>query len=128
MVTFDASSREVCLARRVRTNTPLQALVLLNDPVFVEAARHLVKKMAQPHQSPADQIRTGYRLAIGHDLSGKKLNAFLRLYDASLAAFRANPAQARQFLANTLTTQPAQAALTMVARTMLNTDEFVTKE
>jgi hypothetical protein len=63
MMMFDGSSREVCISRRIRTNTPLQALVTLNDSVFVEASRHLAKRMmAAENSSPGSSIERGYRL------------------------------------------------------------------
>ena len=64
LATFDAPSREVCQVKRSRTNTPLQALQLLNDVTYVEAARHLARRMlTEGGSSPADRIAFGFRLA-----------------------------------------------------------------
>ena len=67
MTTFDAPNREICTVRRVRTNTPLQALVTLNDPVFIEAAQALARRMAAHGNSPEDQIRYGFRLCLARN-------------------------------------------------------------
>src|SRR5207342_1210973 len=65
MATFDAPNREVCTVRRVRTNTPLQALVSLNDPVYIEAAQALARRMvAEGGNTPADRARHGFRLVL----------------------------------------------------------------
>src|SRR5205085_715428 len=64
MTTFDAPNREVCTIRRNRTNTPLQALVTLNDPVYVEAAQGLARRMIQNGSSVSDRIRRGFELCL----------------------------------------------------------------
>ncbi len=64
MATFDAPNREVCTVRRTRTNTPLQALVTLNDPVYVEAAQALARRMAAGGSTPEDRARLGFRLCL----------------------------------------------------------------
>jgi hypothetical protein len=116
MVTFDAGSREVCLSRRIRTNTPLQALTLLNDPVFVEAAAHLAR-LGAGEKTVTAQIATVYERAIGREISPEKKEKLLRFYDVALTKFRSKKG----------VTSPEEAALTMVASAVLNTDEFVTK-
>jgi Protein of unknown function (DUF1553)/Protein of unknown function (DUF1549)/Planctomycete cytochrome C len=129
MFSFDSPSREICMARRIRTNTPLQALVLLNDPVFVEASTHLAQKMLENGGKNADnQIKLGYRMAMLHDISEQDFTAFIKLYNASLKRFKAKPESAKQFLKNIEKPTPELAALAIVANSIINLDEFVTKD
>jgi len=127
MVTFDSPSREFCQIRRIRTNTPLQALVTLNDTVYIETARILAGRMAEKASSPEQQIRLGYQAVTFRDLPPKKLAVLLRLYRTTEAAYQKQPAEARRLLARADAT-PAQAALTVTANTILNLDEVITKE
>ncbi|MBO9639110.1 MAG: DUF1553 domain-containing protein [Siphonobacter aquaeclarae] len=128
MMAFDGASREVCLARRIRTNTPLQALVTLNDPVAVEAARQLSYRMAK-ESSPEKQIRSGYRAVMIRDIQSAKLAVLLQLYQEALAEYRAKPAAAKELLQDCYGARPAErAALTTVASALLNLDEFIVKE
>src|SRR5207247_11394234 len=91
MATFDAPPREVCTLRRVRTNTPLQALVTLNDPVYVEAAQSLARRIvAGGGQTIADRIAFAFRICLArppHEAEGERLVA---LYEQALAAFKAD--------------------------------------
>lgn len=138
MLMFDGVSREVCLARRIRSNTPLQALITLNDPAFVEAAKHLAIRMEQEtaKPNPTEQISLGYRLAMAHDASAAKMAILKRLYDSSLLRFTQNPTEAMDLLSLCPDDDkrywppnvPARAALLTVANTILNLDEFITKE
>ena len=73
MTTFDAPNREVCTVRRTRTNTPLQALVTMNDPVYVEAAQALARRIAKAGATPADQARIGFRLCLARPPSATEL-------------------------------------------------------
>ena len=122
MATFDSPSREFCISRRVRTNTPLQALVSLNDPAFVEAARALALRM---HQSEAP-IDTGYNLAMGSTPTAKIREVLQELHDDAFVHYTGNP-QATVELGH-LDPSPELAALTVVANAVLNLDQFVTKE
>ncbi len=127
MTTFDSPSREFCQVRRIRTDTPLQALVTLNDPVYVEAARHLALFMAQRGTTPNAQLRAGFRRLIGHDPTPRQLTILVQLYGQAEAHYRQQPAEAQKLLAP----QPvniALAALTVSANTMLNLDQVITKE
>lgn len=95
MMTFDGTAREVCAARRVRTNTPLQALVMLNDSVYMEAARFFARRLAAA--APNDvraQIAQGYEKAIGHPITTAKLETLEALYRQALAAYQEKPAEA----------------------------------
>lgn len=120
-ITFDAPSRDVCVARRLTTNTPLQALVTLNDPAFIELAAHFAERM-QSAGKPAEAIAHGYHLAIGRKIHAADLAALVRLYDEAAAAFDADPAAARG-----LSADRDRYALTVVANALWNLDELLTR-
>lgn len=135
MLTYDGVSREVCSARRIRTNTPLQALVTLNDPVYFEAAEHLA--MAAVHQSPGDanaQIRWCYRRALGKEIGDRQLLVLKELYQKTADQYRKDPAAMHKVVdavfkmdSGKTEQDTAMAALIMVANTVMNIDEFITK-
>ncbi len=127
MTTFDSPSREFCQVRRLRTDTPLQALVTLNDPVYMEAARHLAAFMAQKSSSPATELQAGFRRVTGHELNQRQLAVLLRLYQQTEQTYRQRPADARKLL-DSPNASPALAALTVTANTILNLDAVITKE
>jgi mono/diheme cytochrome c family protein len=128
MMMFDGASREVCVARRIRTNTPLQALVTLNDPAYLEVARQMSDLMSK-EKIVGEQIGKTYRQAIGRDIGEAKLAVLEKLYDKSLKMYQQNPKEAAKLLAcDAKKTTPEKAALTVVANAMLNLDEFITKE
>jgi len=130
MVTFDSPSREFCQLRRLRTNTPLQALVTLNDPVYVEAAQKLADYMRLRGQTPEAQIQAGFRRVMLRDLPKAKLTVLTRLYRNTEQYYRQKPDEAQKLLAKAdgVPVTPQQAALTVTANTMLNLDEVITKE
>jgi hypothetical protein len=132
MATFDAPSREVCTVRRPRTNTPLQALVTLNDPAFVEAAQSLARRMVREGGSTAaDRAARGFRLVLARRPTGAEVDRLVRLHDEATAGFRERPAAARAMATNPLGPIPADlgadaadlAAWTVVANVILNLDE-----
>jgi hypothetical protein len=127
MMTFDGSSREVCLSRRIRTNTPLQSLVTLNDSSYVVMARSLARRVAQETQEPAQQIRSGYNILLHRALAPEKLSILSHLYDDALKKYKADPAAAEKLRAENRTS-PELAALTVVTHALLNLDEVITKE
>ncbi len=120
-LTFDAPSREVCTVRRIQTTTPLQALVTLNDPVYIEAAAALAGRMAA--DAPLDQqLRQGYELATGRPAPEEALPPLVRLHAQARVQFQRDP-EAAAALAGT----PDQAALTVVANALLNLDSVLTR-
>lgn len=122
-LTFDAPSREVCTARRVRTNTPLQALVTMNDPVYIECAAALAKGVqSEGSATPALWIARAYERAAGRLPSPETGDDLLRLYDDSLARYRGS-----EELAAKLAGSPEQAAMTVVANAILNLDAVLSK-
>ena len=125
-LTFDAGSREVCTIRRTVTNTPLQALVTLNDPVYLEASYKLAKTM-QVSDSIEEQISSGYTKAIFSSISKEKLLALKELYQISLNEFVADNVATEQFLHFDERPTAELAALTVVANAIMNLDEFLTK-
>jgi hypothetical protein len=134
MVVFDAPSREVCTARREATTTPLQALVLLNDPQFVEAARVLAEKMLQSGGEEFEgRINAVCRALIGRELREGEAAVFRRMYEEQLAYFNANTGAAEKYLKtgsrvpNGASTTNELAAMAVVTSAIMNLDEFVMK-
>ncbi|MBU6301285.1 MAG: DUF1553 domain-containing protein [Verrucomicrobia bacterium] len=136
--TFDAPNREVCTIRRNRTNTPLQAFVTLNDPVFVEASQALARKMAETPGGTADPgaaVRRGFRDCLSRDPSSHEVNTLTTLYRTALAEYGSAEGQglaaqmAMQPLgplgAGSRLSVPEAAAWTVVANVILNLDEFL---
>jgi hypothetical protein len=125
-LTFDGTGRNVCTARRIRTNTPLQALVTLNDPVFMEAATHFAQKMLKPvGLSARERIQRGYKLLLNTDMSPTKLKPLLALYEESKKYYQNHPELVDEIqLSNP---DAVDAAFTLVANAMLNLDEVITK-
>ncbi len=127
-ITFDAGSREVCLSRRIVTNTPLQALVTLNDPVFVEAASHLGKLMKDSSSNPTEAIAFGYQKLMFAPISDNKLDALASLYENSYSEFKRDSLAMNSFFKiEGIEATPELAAMTVVANALLNLDEFLTK-
>jgi hypothetical protein len=124
---FDGSSREVCVSRRIRTNTPLQALVTLNDPVYVSAARALAKKMASESKSVIEQISFGYKRITFRSPTKAKLEALNKLYTQALSEYKAEKEGAAKLTMEKHATAEL-AALTVVANALLNLDEVIMKE
>ena len=89
MLTFDGVSREVCTARRIRTNTPLQALTTLNDSAYIDCARNFALRMQRDAgDNVAQQIVTGYKIATFHEIDSKSLDALQKLYNKAYAQFK----------------------------------------
>ncbi len=135
MATFDAPDREKCMSRRPVTNTPLQALILMNDPTYVEAARKLAERMIREAGSdPARRIQWAYRRVLARSPEPKE-TALLVEAAAHQTAIYANSAdKARQLLSSGESPRDAGiaagelAAWTNVATMILNLDEAITKE
>jgi len=133
-MTFDATSREFCTLKRIRTNTPLQALTTLNDPVFFDAARGLARRiLTEASPSEQDRVNYGFRLCVSRHPEAVELNRLEAFYEQQLENFRQNPqAAADVVLGSGHTSAPSDsaeaAAWTMVANVMLNMDQTLTKE
>lgn len=125
-ITFDAGSREVSEVKRTVTNTPLQALVTLNDPVYHEAAYHLAKKMSV-EKNTEEGISKGYKMAMLGDIDSVKLKTLKELYNEAFLDFNKNPNNIKMFLPLEINPTADLAALTVVANSIMNLDEFLTK-
>ncbi|MFL2577851.1 MAG: DUF1553 domain-containing protein [Flavobacteriaceae bacterium] len=133
MMTFDATSREVCTVKRDVTSTPLQALVLLNDPQFFEASRVFAERMIKNKDRLEDQIRFGFRLATSRYPKQEELEILVDLYNNQYDFFRKNRDKAYQIIS--VGEKPRDkniysvktAAMTMVANTLLNHSETYTR-
>ena len=133
MAAFDAPTREQCTVRRERTNTPLQALVLLNDPQYVEAARHLAEHTIKA--AATDKARAQWILEKALSKPGAKedLNDILELVAEFKALFKDKPEAAKSLIAsgdskpNTALAEAELAAWTMAANVLMNRDDFINK-
>jgi hypothetical protein len=128
-IAFDGAMRVVCNPRRIRTNTPLQALVTLNDSVYVDMARHFAKRMQKTNaKSPSVQIANGYKMMLFKPIPENRLKVFENLYQTALLAFKKDAKSTAALMGNsTQLAKPEHAALVIVANAMLNLDEVVTK-
>lgn len=127
MMMFDGSSREVCLSRRIRTNTPLQALVTLNDSVFFEASVNLAKNMVKTGGGAEEQIKSGYSRVLFRDISNEKLQVLNKFYHEALTAYQKDP-KAVKALTKDDSATPHFASMILVANALLNLDEVIMKE
>jgi hypothetical protein len=135
MTTFDAPSREQCRARRERTNTPLQALLTMNDTQFFEAARHLATRMLKEGGAQdRDHLNYGFRLATSRVPAEAELAVLQETLDKLSQKFAANPVQAEQMLKVGESPVPDDvpavklAAYTVMGNLLLNLDEALTKD
>jgi hypothetical protein len=133
-VSFDAADRLFCTVRRQRTSTPLQALVLMNDPQYLEAARMLAERMmSEGGAAPADRVTHGFRLATSRRPSPEELTLLTDLFEEQRARFTTDRRAASSLLAvgehprHPRLTPGELAAYAIVASTLLNMDEAVTK-
>mgnify|MGYP001820313474 CR=1 FL=1 len=125
---FDAPTRETCTVRRMATNTPLQALVLLNDPQYLDASRALARRMVAEGGSEArGRIAHAFRLATARLPETEELDVLHGLYQREKRRFVDNPQDAKDLLL-TDEAHADLAALTMVASTILNLNETITKQ
>ncbi|MEN2281869.1 DUF1553 domain-containing protein [Algoriphagus sp. SE2] len=133
MITFDASNREICITKRVNTNTPLQALNLLNAPQFVEASRLMSERVIKEKESLDDRLILSFRLATGVTPNERLLSTLREHYESAILHFQENPLLADSLLAvgelpRDLKLDKTQtAAMTVVANSILNFDETYMK-
>ena len=133
MTTFDAPDRETCVARRGRTNTPLQALVLMNDPTYLEAARGLATRLLAEPGDDADRVARAWLQAVGRPPTADETTVVSTVLEAARQRFQGDPAAAEQFLVVAggpvpeEIDRPMLAAWTTVASLILNLDETISK-
>ncbi|MCI0390969.1 MAG: DUF1553 domain-containing protein [Acidobacteria bacterium] len=135
LATFDAPDREKCVARRALTNTPLQALILMNDPTYVEAARALAQRALREGGKDANgRIAYAFRLATARKPTAQELNVLRALLNKQLLNYRSDRKAANELLrvgestADTKMDHLELAAWTVVTSAILNLDETITKE
>jgi hypothetical protein len=138
LMTFDAPDSNVCVVRRERSNTPLQALTLMNDAVFVECAQALGRRIVTevPARSAGDdpteeRLRHGFRLCVGREPTSVEAGRLARLFGDLLRSCQARPEAAAKLLGSQKPEGaggPEAAAWVALARALLNLDEFVTRE
>jgi hypothetical protein len=134
MATFDAPSREICTVRRMNTNTPLQAFVTLNDPVFVEAAQALARRIVREGGATTeDRVRFALELCLARPADSKQTAELAALLETELQHYSANPEAAAALATDPLgplpegMNAPELAAWTVVANILLNLDGVLTK-
>ncbi|MDB5384782.1 MAG: type protein, partial [Planctomycetaceae bacterium] len=134
MAAFDAPNREVCTVRRIRTNTPLQALVTLNDPVYIEAAQALARRMvSQGGSTTAERAAYGFRLCLTRPPHPEELQRVVSLYEKSLVRFQKNIEESKRMATEPLGAVPEGmnvselAAWTVVGNVLFNLDETLMK-
>jgi hypothetical protein len=120
MMAFDSPSRELCVSRRISTNTPLQALVTLNDPVYTEAAMALANRIqSEGGENLEDQLNYAYQLLMLHPPSKEKLTVLKSFYKKAIDNYKE--------LADANFVDAETAAWFNVANVLLNLDEFIMK-
>jgi hypothetical protein len=134
MASFDAPNREVCTVRRTRTNTPLQALVTLNDPVYIEAAQALARRVvADGGSTTAERARYAFRLCLSRPPHESELGRLIKLYEDSLSRLQPQTEQARKLASDPLGAPRSDqnvvslAAWTVVGNVLMNLDEMLMK-
>jgi hypothetical protein len=135
MLLFDAPNREICTVKRSRTNTPLQALALMNDPQFVEAARHLaLRAIRETGGGVMQRVMHAFKLATAREPTPEECALLVGLYDRQLERYQADAEGAEQLLAvgeselDPAGCSPSElAALAAVASVILNLDETITR-
>ncbi|CAN5207455.1 DUF1553 domain-containing protein [soil metagenome] len=133
MNTFDAPSRSYCLVQRQKTNTPLQALVLLNDPQFIEASRALSEKAFNYSNEVVDQVSYSYKFLTSRNPSERELSVLIKLYQSEYEKFKENPGKTKGWLhageyeLKGIKDEAAIAAGTVVASTIMNSDAYITR-
>ena len=126
--TFDGPSGEACLARRDRSNTPLQALTLLNDEVFIECARALGQWAATQTGSSESVAEKLFRRCLTRPPSKEECLKLTRFYEAQMARFKKGELKADEFSSNSKEPmRPEEVAWGAAARVLLNLDENITK-
>jgi hypothetical protein len=133
LLAFDASTREECTVERPRSNTPQQALVLLNDPTYVEASRVFAEKIIRSSKNTTDRVQAAYRFALQRQATAAEVAILTKLYEKHREHYEKNVKDAQAILGVGYAAAPKEiapselAAWTSVARTILNLHESITR-
>jgi hypothetical protein len=133
MLMFDASPRDICEVTRHSTNTPLQALIMLNDPTVLEAARVLADQLLKEQTSTEGKIQKSYRLILGRRASSEEIAIMVNYHREQLVYFGNASEQAEQFIAigeypmEEIKDKVELAALMQIVHTIYNLEEAITK-
>ncbi len=130
LMTFDAPDSNVTCTRRERSNTPLQALTLLNDPVFFECAQALGKRVSEGTRTTEDRIKRAFEVCLSREPSKTEMNRLIKLYDDELRLVQSHPESAAKILGEEVTPHDIaaeKATLVALSRVIMNLDEFVTR-
>lgn len=133
MLTFDGSNRDQCEVKRTNTNTPLQALVLLNDPQVLEAARVLAEKLSMEKTTEKEKVEKAFRLILCRNAKEKEAEMLAAYFENEKKKFQQSPAKAESFLRageykhENVSDKAAAAALMQVVHTIYNLEEAITK-
>lgn len=130
MLAFDAAQKNVCSARRIRTNTPIQALVALNDSAYIDMARHFAWRMKKEAGEPVIEkiIAKGYQLMLFKPITPEKLSPLKVLYETALREYLLDKNATMEMVgSHNVNNKPSDAALVVVANAMLNLDEVLVK-
>jgi len=123
MVSFDSPSREFCVSRRIRTNTPLQALITLNDPVYLETSIEFAVKMKKAAPGNTEQaIRMGYKMALCKEPDRETVDILMALYHNANTEMKGELVSSEEYQNNSMD------AMAVVANAIMNLDEFITKQ
>ncbi len=123
-LSFDASGREVCLSRRIITNTPLQALITLNDPVYVEAAQNLAREVLKIDGDKKTKAEKAYVKVMGKSPDPGKVDVLVNLLNETEQYYSENVEEAEKLVQEE---NPELASLTVMANALMNMDEFIVK-
>ncbi|MEC3906650.1 DUF1553 domain-containing protein [Tamlana sp. 2201CG12-4] len=123
-ISFDASERETCLSRRINTNTPIQALVTLNDPVYFEAAMNLARQIEAIDGDNKFKVEMAYTKVMGKTISPDKLNVLTNLLEDTRAYYQVHKDEAHELVKSD---NLELASLTIMMNVLMNMDEFIVK-
>jgi hypothetical protein len=132
MMIFDASNRDECQTSRYRTNTPLQALVMLNDPTMIEASKALADRLLQTGTNPSQVITSAFQRIICRTPDAKEKEVLVSYWEQAVAELRKNPENARKIISvgnyQAVTKDTILLAAAMQAiQVMYNMQEAITK-
>ena len=133
MLVFDGSNRDQCEVNRMRTNTPLQALVLLNEPLMLEAARVFAERLMLEKSTPEEKVKKAFQTIVCRQPKQEELTILLQYFDQEKTGFNQYPDKAREFIAageykhEKINDVISLAALMQVVQTIYNLDEAISK-